>query len=381
MAGIGKKMEVDQDVLTLALERIHYCFTRFDRIAVAFSGGKDSTVILNLVLQVARERGEQLPLDVVFYDEEAIHPETIEYCKRVAAIEDISFRWFCIPMKHRNACSKLEPYWTTWDPEKEDVWTRPLPIEVEDIPGAQLIRSIPGYDYKTAPEINGGLFSKAGGTVGLMMGIRTQESLRRYRTVARRVNENYIAGDTLAKHVYLVKPIYDWKTEDVWTAPIKFDWDYNRAYDTMKALGIPAHAQRVCPPFGEEPLRGLWIYAQCWPHLWDKMTQRVDGAATAGRYARSPLYAFGADIGEWNMEEDPKDLIRRALERWEPETKKKVAHRIRVEIDNHYRKSDEPIPLETAGSTGVTWKYLYMLAYRGDLKGRRTPNYNREDSE
>jgi len=35
-------------------------------------------------------------------------------------------------------------------------------------------------------------------------------------------------------------------------------------------------------------------------------------------------------------------------------------------------ETKESIPAEQPGETGVTWKYLYVLAVRGDLKGRRT---------
>ena len=87
---ILKKKTVDQDVYTAALERFHTLFDRFDKVVVSFSGGKDSTACLNLALEVARERGA-LPLDVYFWDEEAIHPETIEYVQRVAALPDVRF--------------------------------------------------------------------------------------------------------------------------------------------------------------------------------------------------------------------------------------------------------------------------------------------------
>ncbi len=51
-------------------------------LCVAGRGEKDSTVALNLALQVATERG-RLPLDTCFVDEEAITPETVEYVERV----------------------------------------------------------------------------------------------------------------------------------------------------------------------------------------------------------------------------------------------------------------------------------------------------------
>ena len=66
-----RKQTLDDNVYTLALERIHRTYDLFDQVAVSFSGGKDSTAALMLTLQVAGER-DRLPLDVVFFDEEAI---------------------------------------------------------------------------------------------------------------------------------------------------------------------------------------------------------------------------------------------------------------------------------------------------------------------
>lgn len=76
--GKFKKKEIDQDVYTTSLERINHLYDRFDRVAVSFSGGKDSTVCLQLALEVAKARN-RLPLEVVFFDEEAMPPETIDY--------------------------------------------------------------------------------------------------------------------------------------------------------------------------------------------------------------------------------------------------------------------------------------------------------------
>jgi predicted phosphoadenosine phosphosulfate sulfurtransferase len=45
-----------QNVYDAALERIRYIYDEFPNIIVAFSGGKDSTVILELSLIVAKEK-------------------------------------------------------------------------------------------------------------------------------------------------------------------------------------------------------------------------------------------------------------------------------------------------------------------------------------
>ena len=93
MARLFKRKMLAASVLDKAMERIRSLYDRFDTVVVSFSGGKDSTVCLNLALQVARERG-RLPLDVYTFDEEAIHPETVEYLHRVAANPQVRFQWF-----------------------------------------------------------------------------------------------------------------------------------------------------------------------------------------------------------------------------------------------------------------------------------------------
>lgn len=361
-----KKKSTEENVYELGLARIRRAYELFDHVAVSFSGGKDSTVCLHLTLEVATEL-KRLPVDVVFFDEEAIHPETVEYVWRVSQRKDVRLRWFCIPVKHRNACSRKSPWWNCWAPEERENWCRPLPSEA--------ITELPGFARQSIPEINGLLFPPSLGSVGVIVGLRAAESLRRYRVVARRVADNFIAQDANAPHIQLVKPIYDWTTEDVWTAPKAFGWDYNRTYDLFQKAGMTRHQQRVCPPYGEEPLGGLYKYAICWPDLWEKMLARVPGAAAAARYARTPLYAFG-DVPSWDPQADPRKLIRQALSRWPEKTRAQVTERINLEIRNHYRKTKEKIPAEVPGETGVTWKYLYMLAVRGDFKGRRTPKYD-----
>jgi len=96
---------LDKNVYELALDRVRQAYEMFDTVKVMFSGGKDSTVVLNVVLEVARELN-RLPLEVIFFDEEAISYETEDYVRRVAELPDINLRWLCIPIKHRNATSR-----------------------------------------------------------------------------------------------------------------------------------------------------------------------------------------------------------------------------------------------------------------------------------
>ena len=59
----GNKHLMGIDVLTASRERIAWTFNNFPRIYVSFSGGKDSTVMLHLVMDEAiraRKKGWRL---------------------------------------------------------------------------------------------------------------------------------------------------------------------------------------------------------------------------------------------------------------------------------------------------------------------------------
>lgn len=361
MPTLKKEVVEDVNVYEASKERFRLLYDRFDKVCVAFSGGKDSTVVLNVAIEIAKEKNK-LPVDVVFFDEEAIHPETISYCERVSKLPEVNFLWLCIPVKHRNACSRQEPYWYCWDKDKEDKWCRPMP--------EQAVTEVKGFVKGMGMvEMVHLVYDESHGTVAMARGIRADESLRRYRSVAHRTKDNWIAKAERG-YFYQTSPIYDWTTFDVWTAPRKFNWDYNRAYDVMQKMGVNPNKQRVCPPYGEEPLGGLWIYAQAWPDLWHKMIGRVHGAATAGRYANTELYGFG-------RVECPKGITWkewtfRLINLYPEDLRKVVAKNVADLMKFHKSKTHASIPEEEPDRiTGLSWKFLAMIANRGDLKARR----------
>ena len=122
-----KKAPLDVDVLTAAKSRISRVFDDFERIYVSFSGGKDSTVMLALVLEEARARSRKVGL--LFIDLEAQYTATVDfvlscYEKNADIVEPY---WLALPIGLRNAVSVFEPKWTCWDPSAKDKWVRQPP--------------------------------------------------------------------------------------------------------------------------------------------------------------------------------------------------------------------------------------------------------------
>ena len=357
----AKKKYIAEDVYALAMDRLRLCFDRFDKVVVSFSGGKDSTACFQLALQVAREMN-RLPLDVFTFDEEAIPPETVEYMERVRQNPDIRFHWYCLPVEHRNACSRKHPYWYPWDPDQRELWVRDLP--------AGAITELAGFDRHPPPEIIGFMFGPQCGRVCQVMGIRTQESMSRYSMIARkRGREAFLVGQDYhnQKHVTKAFPIYDWMTEDVWVAPQKFGWDYNRAYDVMEAAGLARLEARCSPPYGEQPIRRLWAYKVCWPELWARMLTRVPGAATAARYANTELYGVGKielDDGQsWQAQ------TLQVIAKLQPSAQKEVGSSLAKFLNQHHRYTNDALPDAIPHPlSGFCWKEFYRMAQAGGDK-------------
>lgn len=369
------RVTVDTDVYTLARQRTAYLMDNHDKVAVLFSGGKDSTATLNVALDEAHsdpKHARHLPLRTIFYDEEAIPQETADYVARVAARPDVALEWYCLPVQHRNACSRTSPYWWPWAPEDEAKWCRPLPDgAITTLPG---FTAWPPEDRPTIPNISG-LLAPPPHTTALLMGIRAQESLIRLRAVSRKAVDNYLMYDTGSVtnqgNVFKAYPIYDWRTEDVWAAPARYGWDYNASYDLLEMAGISPGMQRCSPAFGEEPLQKIHTYAQCFPDVWARMSERVPGISAASRYALTELYAY-RDRPEKPPNMPWPEWCSHYLNKFQPDDAAKIAERLRADISTHYRKTTHPIaPNRPHPLTGMSWRFFFTVSMRGDFKHRK----------
>jgi predicted phosphoadenosine phosphosulfate sulfurtransferase len=120
------------------------------------------------------------------------------------------------------------------------------------------------------------------------VGIRTQESLNRWRSInaKKKKFEGKCWTTWMSRTLYNVYPIYDWRTEDIWRANGKFGWSYNKLYDRMHQAGLTIHQQRICQPYGDDQRKGLWLFHLIEPETWSRVVARVNGANSGALYSR-----------------------------------------------------------------------------------------------
>ncbi len=119
----------------------------------------------------------------------------------------------------------------------------------------------------------------------------------------------------------------------------------------------------------------LWTWAQCFPDLWDRMCERVPGAASAARYAKTELYSYGETSKPSNVasEEAWKVHIQHLLAQHPEGVRRAIARKMREMVRRHYKRTGGlPIlPFAAHPDSGLSWETLAMIAERADLKHRR----------
>jgi len=121
------KVYLKENVYEASLERVKYTFDNFEKIYLSFSAGKDSTVMLHIVMQEAIKRNVKIGLMIV--DLEGQYKLTIDHMKACIDMykDNIDLYWVCLPIHLRNAVSVFKPFWKCWDSEVKQDWIRDLP--------------------------------------------------------------------------------------------------------------------------------------------------------------------------------------------------------------------------------------------------------------
>lgn len=373
------KRSLNINVNEASIDRINYVFDNFERVYLSFSAGKDSTVMLHLTAQEARKRNIKFGLLIV--DLEGQYTMTIEHAKAmIKEYEDVlDVYWVSLPISLRNAVSVYEPQWICWDDDKKEDWIRDLPENaIHDNNFFDFF--IKGMEFEDFVPKFGEWYSN-GKTTACIVGIRTDESLNRWRTIASTSKTKFNNKQWTTKvteNVFNAYPIYDWKTEDIWVYHAKNkDKRFNELYEFMNKAGLSIHLQRICQPYGDDQRRGLWLFHLIEPNSWAKIVARVSGANSGALYVQE-----NGNINGYNKIEKPlnhtwKSFAYLLIESMPPQTK----HHYNVKIATfckwwEQRGYEDGIPdeadsrLETAKKV-PSWRRVCKSLLRNDywMKG------------
>lgn len=242
--------------------------------------------MLHLVAAEARKRGRTFGL--LFVDLEGQYQLTIDHVRACYELYKplIEPYWVALPIHLRNAVSVYEPHWICWEPGREKDWIRqPDPMSITDAGQFPFFRHAMEFE-EFVPEF--GRWYAGGQTCGCFVGIRSDESLNRYRTIKRdkAMLDNKPYTTWIRDGLFNVYPLYDWRTEDIWTYHAKTGEPYNRLYDLMQMAGLGIHQQRICQPYGDDQRKGLWLFHLIEPQTWARVVARVNGANSGALYVQ-----------------------------------------------------------------------------------------------
>lgn len=186
---------------------------------VALSGGKDSTVVYELV----REQMPDIP--AIWSDDEWWLPETMEYIRRMQE-QGMDVRQIRTKARHTE--------WFSVGGEYDDV-----------------------ADY-----------ARREGMGLVFLGLRQDESSARHMHLRTRGPLFLSRTDGM----WHCNPIHDWTWRDVWAYIVSQGLGYNRAYDRLEEMGIEPERQRIGPLAVERALGygQVAILKRGWPELYNR---------------------------------------------------------------------------------------------------------------
>ena len=313
------KVYSKKSVYDKSIERIRWIFKEFKgHIIVATSGGKDSTVVMELAIEVMNEmkaKGE-LPQDyklkVMWLDQETEWTKTKEYIERVCQRPDIEMYWMqCFfELTHSASLGEVNML-RCYDKEFEGTYCQPFspyaydqlyinedgsPMSIEELNKHRKLvngkwvydKEIPylPHNSKNFYVIFNDIYSwiGQGKSYAILQGIKASESPRRSLQVTYQLGYKGITWSSIAglkgEHVKF-SPIYDWSATDNFVYFAKSGCDYNTIYNDFLQFGISPAKMRVSSLIHETSVaHNSTIVQELDRDLYNRMCDRLPGIST-----------------------------------------------------------------------------------------------------
>ena len=246
--------------------------------------------MLNLCIDYIRNNNLKTKLGVFHIDYEAQYTYTTNYVNDVLSsnLDIIEVYRCCVPFMVTTCTSMHESYWRPWDDDKKDIWVSSLPENCLTKNDFNFFNENM-WDYEFQELFSKWIHEKKSAKkTCCLVGIRTQESLNRWRAIHSDRNHNKYKNKEWTKKmfdsIYNAYPIYDYTTEDIWVANARFGWTYNKLYDIYYQAGLNIDQMRVASPFLSTAQDSLKLYRIIEPNTWGKLIGRVNGVNFTGLY-------------------------------------------------------------------------------------------------
>ena len=291
------------DVLDAVNKRISFLFDNYDNIQLAFSGGKDSTVLFHLINEEAKKRNRKFIL--YFQDQEAEYQGTIDLVEWAMSQPNVIPQWYQVPIFMTNAASHQQLFLWAWGVDEE--WVRKknkLAIQSID-------KKYPKRFYKFNLWVAQENRRNFEGSFVSIIGLRAEESPdRRFVMFGEDSDLFWLRRKNEPHKAY---PIIDWKYTDVWKYLVENNFKYNRIYDKMYMLGVSNLVH-------EKAFRCLTDLQELEPDTYDKLERRLQGVHTAAIYGKENLmYSIRELPSQFKSWKEYKDFL---LESIHPDLKK-----------------------------------------------------------
>lgn len=219
-ATLEEKIERSKEIIKAAYERFSH-----DKITLAWTGGKDSTLILWLTIGICKENNFSPP-KVMFINEGDVFPEMITFVKKWAKKWKVKVDFVQNDDVLRQVKKIGDPVYVEKLDERNKLALKRLgfkeerfPFEPESLVGNHLMKTVAMNIYLEATK------SKA-----LITGIRWDEQ-------EARAAETYFSPRKLPKHIR-IHPILHFREKDVWEATHKYELPYVDLYEKgYRSLG------------------------------------------------------------------------------------------------------------------------------------------------